>query len=110
MLQADHVDSSTSNEGVHWQNSDKCGEILKERTGMGKGWVYGPLIGSKIEEPILIHYGSERIGKRTYPELFACSKISKKTWNLLFYSETKINLEPGVVWFWKFSETWNWTL
>lgn len=47
MLHADRVDSSTSNEGVHCQNSDKCGEILKERTGMAKGWVYGPLIGSK---------------------------------------------------------------
>jgi len=46
MLHADHVDSSTNNEGVHCQNSDKCGEILKEITGMGKGWVYGPLIGS----------------------------------------------------------------
>ncbi len=31
---------------VFCQNSDKCGEILKERTEMGKGWVYGPLIGS----------------------------------------------------------------
>jgi hypothetical protein len=46
MLHADHVDSSTNNEGVHCQNSYKCGEILKEITGMGKGWVYGPLIGS----------------------------------------------------------------
>jgi hypothetical protein len=36
-------------------------------------------LAQRIEEPILIHYGSERIGKRTYPELFALSKISKKT-------------------------------
>jgi hypothetical protein len=47
MLHVDHVDSSTSDDGVHCQNSDKCGEILKERTGMGKDCVYGPLIGSK---------------------------------------------------------------
>jgi hypothetical protein len=65
---------------VFCQNSDKCGEILKERTEMGKGWVYGPLIGSNDQRPTLINYGSERIGKRTYYSgLSALSKNSKKT-------------------------------
>jgi hypothetical protein len=76
MLHADHMDSSTSNEGVHCQNSDKCGEILNERTGMGI-WTLDWL--KQSENTILINYGSERIGKRTYLELPALSKISKKT-------------------------------